>query len=89
MAKVYVLTVSNGWNDDYKRVFSTIDKLAEAISEDFREEFIFMDAKDIKKYIKEREKTQAVYLFFANDIDSSIEDDSLCGSYSVMQCVLE
>ena len=87
MAKVYVLTIRD--NYDYVRVFSTVDKLAEAISNDFREESVFMDAKEIKKYIKEREKTNAVYLFFANDIDSSIEEDSICGSYSVMRCALE
>ena len=89
MSKVYVLTVQNGWNDDYTRVFSTVDKLAEAISKDFEDECVFMDAKDIKKYIKEREKTQAIYLFFANDIDESISEDSFCGSYSVTKCVLE
>lgn len=89
MSNVYVLTINNDWDLDYKRVFTKLDSLVKAIVEDFEEECVFLDKEDIKKHIKEREKAGRTYLFFADEIDNSINPESYCGSYSVMKCILE
>ena len=86
---MYILTIANGWNDDYVRVFKTVNKLAKAISEDFLDEGVVFLVEDIKQQIQEREKNGYLYLFDPTELDNSIKEESVCGSYTVRACVIE
>lgn len=74
---------------EYKRIFKTLDGVVNAIYEDFIEEDNFINKNDIKNHIQKREEKGYIYLFFATEIDETINENSYCGSYRVQKCIVE
>ena len=73
MTKVYVVTMTAEADCDYLRVFANIDDLVDGLMEDLEDSDVFtLDREDVKKQILEREAQGYCYLFFADEIDKTV-----------------
>lgn len=71
ITSVYVITMTE--EIDYLRVFANIDDLVDGLMEDLEDSDVFtLDREDVKKHILEREAHGFDYLFFADEIDETV-----------------
>lgn len=71
ITSVYVITMTE--EVDYLRVFANIDNLVDGLMEDLEDSDVFtLDREDVKKHILEREAHGFDYLFFADEIDETV-----------------
>ena len=75
ITSVYVITMTE--EADYLRVFANIDDLVDGLMEDLEDSDVFtLDREDVKKYILEREAQGFDYLFFADEIDETVNKNA-------------
>lgn len=73
ITNVYVVTMTEETDCDYLRVFANIDDLVDGLMEDLEDSDVYtLDREDVKKQILEREAQGYCYLFFADEIDETV-----------------
>jgi hypothetical protein len=73
ITSVYVITMTEEADCDYLRVFANIDDLVDGLMEDLEDSDVFtLNREDVKKHILEREAHGFDYLFFADEIDETV-----------------